>query len=256
MSRRDLLADSRILWQLLRGQQRSGTAAERLQAFYAPQASRYDEFRARLLHGREELIDRLITPRDAVVVELGGGTGSNLERFGPRIRKLRRYTLVDLCPALLEQARLRARKYRTVELVEGDVTRFRPSEPVDCVFFSYSLTMIDDWRGALANATAMLKPGGSLGVVDFYVSAPKPRPGFARHAAWERWLWRRWFAHDGVRLSPEHLDALTTAMPDHVRLERQGALPYIPGLKVPYYVFIGRKAPILSDSAAVRCAGS
>jgi S-adenosylmethionine-diacylgycerolhomoserine-N-methlytransferase len=241
MSPRDLLADSRVLWQMLRGQSRAGTAAERLQAFYAPQASRYDHFRARLLHGREELVDRLITPPDGVIVELGGGTGSNIERFGRRMQRLRRYILVDLCPALLEQARPRARLYRNVELVEGDVTRFRPSEPVDCVFFSYALTMIDDWRAALTNAASMLKPGGTLGVVDFYVSGRHPRPGFTRHAAWERWFWRQWFAHDGVRLSPEHAQALSDLMPDHVRLERAGPLPYIPGLRVPYYVFIGRK---------------
>jgi S-adenosylmethionine-diacylgycerolhomoserine-N-methlytransferase len=250
MSPRDLLADSRVLLQMLRGQSRVGSAAERLQAFYAPQASRYDDFRARLLHGRSELIDRLITPDDGVVVELGGGTGSNIDRFGRRMQRLRRYTLVDLCPALLEQARPRARVYRNVELVEGDVTRFRPPEPVDCVFFSYALTMIDDWRAALSNALSMLKPGGTLGVVDFFVSAADPRPGFVRHAAWQRWLWRRWFAHDGVRLSPDHLEALTKAMPDHVRLEKQGALPYIPGLNVPYYLFIGRKAP---DAASALC---
>jgi S-adenosylmethionine-diacylgycerolhomoserine-N-methlytransferase len=241
MSPRDLFADSRVLWHMLRGQSRGGSAAERLQAFYAPQATRYDHFRARLLHGREDLIDRLITPPDGVIVELGGGTGSNIDRFGPRMTRLRRYILVDLCPALLEQAEPRARRHRNVELVEGDVTRFRPPEPVDCVFFSYALTMIDDWRAALANAISMLKPGGTLGVVDFYVSAAKPRPGFIRHAAWQRWLWRRWFAHDGVRLSPEHLAVLTNLMPDHVRLERRGPLPYIPGLSVPYYLFIGRK---------------
>jgi S-adenosylmethionine-diacylgycerolhomoserine-N-methlytransferase len=257
MSPRDLLGDSRVLWQMLRGQSRVGSAAERLQAFYAPQASRYDAFRARLLHGRSDLVDRLITPQDGVVVELGGGTGSNIDRFGRRMQKLRRYTLVDLCPALLEQARSRARVHRNVELVEGDVTRFRPAEPVDCVFFSYALTMIDDWRSALANAVSMLKPGGTLGVVDFYVSAAKPRPGFVRHAAWERWLWRHWFAHDGVKLSPEHLEALTDALPDHVRLERQGALPYIPALNVPYYLFIGRKSENTpSPLAAVHRVGS
>src|SRR5215469_5412729 len=186
MSPRDLLADSRILLQMLRGQSRQGTAAERLQAFYAPQASRYDEFRARLLHGREELIDRLVTPPEGTVVELGGGTGSNIDRFGRRMQRLRRYTLVDLCPALLEQARTRARVHRNVELVEGDVTKYRPPELVDCVFLSYALTMIDDWRNALLNATAMLKPGGTLGVVDFYVSSARPQPGFVRHAAWQR----------------------------------------------------------------------
>jgi len=242
MATRDLIADSRVLWQMLRGQSRSGTAAERLQAFYAPQASRYDDFRARLLHGRTELIERLVTPQGATVVELGGGTGSNIDRFGRRMQTFRHYTLVDLCPALLEQARMRARVHQNVELVEGDVTRYRPSGPVDCVFFSYSLTMIDDWRSALSNALSMLKPGGTLGVVDFYVSSARPRTGYVRHAGWERWLWRKWFAHDGVRLSPEHLEALADALPDHVRLEQQGALPYVPALKVPYYLFIGRKS--------------
>ena len=100
--------------------------------------------------------------------------------------------------------------------------------------------MIDDWRAALSNAISMLKPGGTLGVVDFYVSAAKPRPAFVEHAPWERWLWRKWFAHDGVHLSPEPLEALTDALADHVRLERRGPLPYLPGLKVPYYLFIGR----------------
>ena len=248
MSPRDLIADSRVLWQMLRGQSRSGTAAERLQAFYAPQANRYDAFRARLLHGRSELIDRLAVSRGATVVELGGGTGSNIDRFGRRMQTLSRYTLVDLCPALLEQARSRALVHRNVELVEGDVTRYQPAEPVDCVFFSYSLTMIDDWRSALSNAVSMLKPGGMLGVVDFYVSSPRPRSGYVRHAGWERWLWRRWFAHDGVRLSPEHLEALADAMPDNLRLEQQGALPYIPALKVPYYIFIGHKSGVPSPS--------
>jgi len=252
MSPRDLLGDSRVLWQMLRGQSRVGSAAERLQAFYAPQASRYDDFRARLLHGRSDLVDRLAPPQNGTVVELGGGTGSNIDRFGSRMQELQRYTLVDLCPALLEQARPRARRYRNVELVEGDVTRFRPAEPVDCVFFSYALTMIDDWRAALANAMSMLKPGGTLGIVDFYVSRSSPRPGFVRHAAWQRWLWRRWFAHDGVRLSPDHLEALVDAMPHHVLFEKQGALPYVPGLSVPYYLFIGQKGPVLQ----VRCVGS
>lgn len=241
MSPRELLADSRVLWQMLRGQSRSGSAAERLQAFYAPQATRYDAFRERLLKGRAELIQRLPAPAGGVVVELGGGTGSNMERFGARLAQLKRYTVVDLCTALLEQARLRAKSHPQVEIVEADVTRYRPPEAVDCVFFSYALTMIDDWRAALANAVAMLKPGGTLGVVDFYVSGPKPRPGFAHHPAWERWFWPTWFSHDGVRLSPEHLEALIAALPDAEWDEQRSPVPYLPGMSVPIYLFTGRK---------------
>lgn len=241
MSPPELLADSRVLWRMLRGLPRSGSAADRLQAFYAPQASRYDAFRGRLLHGREELIRRLPAAAGDVVVELGCGTGENLERFGGRLARLRRLILVDLCPALLERAQARAVRFPNVQVVEADISRYRPSEPVDCVYLSYALTMVEDWRAAIANAVAMLKPGGTLGVVDFYVSAARPSAGRNRHAAWERWLWRRWFAHDGVGLDPGHMAQLESAMPDCHIFEGRGSVPYLLRLTVPYYLFIGRR---------------
>jgi S-adenosylmethionine-diacylgycerolhomoserine-N-methlytransferase len=242
MSPPELLADSRVLWRMLRGLPRTGSAAERLQSFYAPQAGRYDAFRRRLLHGREELIGRLPTGAGDLVVELGCGTGENLERFGARLAPLRRLVLVDLCPALLERARARAAPFSNVAVVEADITRYRPPGPVDCVFLSYALTMVEDWRAVIANAVAMLRPGGTLGVVDFYVSPARPKSGGIRHPAWERWLWRRWFAHDGVRLDPRHMAQLAATVPDSQTLERRGKVPYLPGVTAPYYLFIGRKS--------------
>jgi S-adenosylmethionine-diacylgycerolhomoserine-N-methlytransferase len=100
--------------------------------------------------------------------------------------------------------------------------------------------MIPDWHAALDNALAMLKPGGVLGVVDFYVSAAKPAPGLARHGAFARFFWPRWFAHDGVRPNPEHLAALQARLPDHELHEALAPVPYLPLLRVPYYRFIGR----------------
>jgi len=105
-----LLADARILLQLARGNAGRGSHAERLQAFYRPQAAHYDAFRERLLHGRGDLISRLAPPPGGTVVELGGGTGRNLEYFGPRMRSFARVEVVDLCPALLEQARTSGEK--------------------------------------------------------------------------------------------------------------------------------------------------
>jgi len=95
-------ADLRTLLRLLRGHPRRCSQAERLQAFYGPQAHHYDAFRERLLPGRRALIERLAVPAGARVVEIGGGTGRNLAFFGPRLAKLERFDLVDLCPALLE----------------------------------------------------------------------------------------------------------------------------------------------------------
>jgi S-adenosylmethionine-diacylgycerolhomoserine-N-methlytransferase len=236
MSRGDAL----VLLRLLRGQPRRGALAERLQAFYAPQAAHYDAFRERLLRGRAELIERLSPHPGEWLVELGAGTGRNLDFLGERLAHLDRVELVDLCPALLDQARLRARGRANVRVIEGDVLSYRPERLVDCVYFSYSLTMIPDWEGALANALAMLRPGGRLGVVDFYVSETTPAPGLARHGRLARWFWPRWFGHDGVHPNPAHLPALRRLLPEHHLSEKLAPVPYLPGMRVPYYCFLGR----------------
>ena len=233
--------DVRVLASLVRGQPQTGSHAERLQAFYAPQAARYDAFREGLLHGRAELIDWMDLAPGARVVELGAGTGRSLDLMGPRLPSLASFELVDLCPALLAQARNRARDLPNVRIIEADATTYRPAEPADLVFFSYSLTMIPDWRGALDNALSMLRPGGTLGVADFYVSEPDPAPGLARHGALPRWFWPRWFGHDGVHPNPDHLPTLRRRLPSHRLLEGRGRVPYLPGVRVPYYVFVGHR---------------
>jgi len=238
-----LYSDSLVLWHLLRGQSaKAEDHAASLQRFYAPQAEHYDHFRERLLQGRRELIDRLAPPPAATVVELGGGTGRNLEFFGPRMLSLERVDVVDICPALLEVARKRCAQWPGVaRAIMADATQFRPEWPADRVYFSYSLTMMPDWRAAIENAVRMLKPGGLLGVVDFYVSGHAPPPGFVRHSFLTRRFWPRWFAHSGVHPSAEHLPALR----EYTRLvhcsEHMASIPYLPGLEVPYYLYIGRK---------------
>ena len=158
-----------------------------------------------------------------------------------RLARLGGVTVVDLCPALLAEARRRWANAANVHVAEADATAWQPDAPVDCVYFSYALTMIPDWRGAIDNALAMLKPGGTLGVVDFYVSAADPAPGLVRHGLFTRHFWPRWFGHDGVLPSPEPLAQLRTHLPDHVLHERRAPVPYLPGLRAPYYIFVGRR---------------
>ena len=233
-----LAADARILWSLLRGAAREGSHAQRLQAFYGPQARGYDAFRERLLHGRRELIQRLPARRGSRVVELGGGTGRNLEFFGPRIHRFASVEVVDLCPALLAVAAQRADRLadgerRNVRVIEADVSDYRPAYAPDCVYFSYALTMIPDWRCAVDNAMAMMAPGGTLGVVDFHLPA---------NGGWSNRFWKAWFGHDAVRLSGEHLPYLQDRLePVHCE-QLRGSVPFLPGLRVPYYLFVGRKA--------------
>lgn len=238
-----MAGDLAVIRQLLRGEPRHGEHKERLEKFYGPQADAYDRFRERLLHGRKELIDALPIGPGAHVVELGGGTGRNLEFFGERLSSFASVTLVDLCPALLERAKVRCegKGWQHVHCIEADATRFGPAQPVDAVYLSYSLTMIPDWFAAIDNAIAMLRPGGIIGVVDFYVSRKHPAPGLKRHGTFARTFWPLWFGHDGVRPNPDHLPYLMAKTTPVSLVESQARVPYLPGLRSPHYRYIGRK---------------
>jgi S-adenosylmethionine-diacylgycerolhomoserine-N-methlytransferase len=239
-----LVSDLRVMYNMAFAPVRGGDHGERLEAFYRDQRGSYDDFRKRLLHGREEMMGGLDIPEGATLLDLGGGTGSNLEYLGDRVAKFKSVRIVDLCPSLLHLAaeRIQRHGWSNVAAVLADVTAYEPDDgPVDLVTFSYSLTMIPNWFQAIDQAYRLLKPGGQIGVVDFYVSRKWPAPGLTQHRWWQRVLWPTWFATDNVFLSSEHLPYLQCRF-QTVRLEeRLGKVPYLPGLKAPYYLFHGRK---------------
>jgi S-adenosylmethionine-diacylgycerolhomoserine-N-methlytransferase len=239
-----LTSDFRVLHKLLFTRIRGKTHGDRLEAFYGAQAADYDDFRRRLLHGREEMMRGLELPEGGRLLDMGGGTGSNLEAIADRIGRLQSVRIVDLCPSLLRtaDARIARHGWTNVRTVTADATTFEPDDgPVDAVTFSYSLTMIPDWFRAIDRAYQLLKPGGKIGVADFYVTRKWPGPGMRRHGGFTRFFWPNWFGHDNVFPSPDHLPCLQSRF-ETVRLEeRAGKMPYLPLLKAPYYIFLGRK---------------
>ena len=238
-----LLADLPILWHMIFPPSRGGTHEERLDAFYRGQAKSYDDFRRRLLHGREELIERLAFKSGDVWYDMGAGTGSNAELLGERLSTLRRVVQVDLCAPLLEVARRRReeRGWSHVEPVSADATSWTPAEPADVITFSYSLTMMPDWFKAIDRAWDNLKPGGRIGAVDFYISRKWPEPGMRRHTRFQRFWWPQSYAWDDVFISRDHLPYLKSKFEPLCVEEHLGRVPYMLGLRSPYYIFIGRK---------------
>ncbi len=239
-----ILADLKVLYQLVLHPVRGNTHAERLDSFYTGQAADYDRFRQRLLQGREELYATIDVPANGVWVDMGGGTGANLAYLADAIDQLRQVYVVDLATSLLDVARRRieAQGWNHVEAVEADATQFTPPVgPADVVTFSYSLTMIPDWFAAIDNAVRILKPGGRLGVVDFYVARKFPPTGMHRHGWSTRSGWPVWFATDNVFLSPDHVPYLRRAVETESLIESRAKVPYMPLVRVPYYRFVGRK---------------
>ena len=238
------LNDIKTLWHLLVSRIDGQTHAERLNSFYGHQAAGYDQFRKRLLHGRCQLFESLPVAENGVWVDLGAGTGENAELWGERLAQFQRVYLVDLCQPLLDvcEQRVVDRGWGNVNVVCGDATLFTPPEPaVDLVTFSYSLTMIPDWFQAVNHAWDLLRPGGMLGIVDFYVSRKYPQVHRKLHSWFQRHFWPIWFAGDNVFLSPDHLPYLLDRFEMISLNENQGSLPFVPFCKVPYYILVAQK---------------
>ncbi len=240
-----VLSDLRILYHMALRSNRGRDHAERMENFYAGQAAGYDDFRRRLLRGREELWSSISLPKQELIwVDMGGGTGSNLDYLGSQISQLSKVYVVDLAESLLGVATQRAAKagWRNVTVVHADATAFRPAEGyADVVTFSYSLTMIPNWMRALDHARDILRPGGEIGVVDFFVSRKHVSAGDARHGWLTRHGWPAWFATDNVFLSPDHVPRLRDLFETVRYSTHRAKVPYLPLVRVPYYVFVGRK---------------
>ena len=237
------IADLRTIARLALSSKRGDTHAERLENFYAGQASQYDEFRKKLLHGREAALSNLTLPPDARVVDIGGGTGNNLDALSAaQLSAVANWDLIDLCPSLLEIAeqKIEQRSLSFAKTLQADACSWQPAQPADVVLFSYSATMIPDWLGAFENAFNMLKPGGKIVVVDFYVARKFPT-GDANHGTFTRHFWPLWFSWDNVFINQDHLPWLQDRYQTIKLHESFGALPYLRFVKVPYYYFVGEK---------------
>ncbi|MCL2349714.1 MAG: class I SAM-dependent methyltransferase [Planctomycetaceae bacterium] len=246
-----LFSDLKVLYHMAVRPVRGKDHATRMENFYGGQAADYDDFRKRLLRGREELWSRLGVNDGGindgeVWLDMGGGTGSNLEYFGENIKRLKKVYVVDLAGSLLKMAEKRARDrgWNNVAVAEADATKFVPEErQVDVITFSYSLTMIPDWFAAIQHAETLLRPGGRIGVVDFYVSRKHPEEGFQKHGWPTRAFWPNWFAADNVFPSPDHVPFLHRMFEPVVFEEYKTRIPWfpVPFFKMPYYVFVGKK---------------
>ena len=188
---------------------------------YRYQRHVYDFTRKYYLLGRDRLIAGLALPPGANLVEVGCGTGRNLIAIARRYPGTQLYGL-DASEAMLETARAAVRRTglaHRITLAQGLAEQLSPTsfglESFDNILFSYSLSMIPDWRAALAASFAGLAPHGRLHVVDF-----GDLNGLGRLA---QYILRAWLALFHVSPRVEFLEELEDA------IGKQGRLTLLPG---------------------------
>lgn len=236
------------------------THASRLEAFYAGQASHYDKFRSNFLWGRKPLLAalaaRLRQQDNLIWVDLGGGTGANVEMMLELlpISQFAAIYIVDLCPSLCAEARKKVQAKgwsKVVHVVEEDACTFSPKQQATCVTFSYSLSMIPPFHAAIDRAITYLHPTkGLMGVCDFYVSSKYDLP-LRQMSSLKRFFWRAVFDTDGIDLGPERRQFLDHQLSRLWEINSQGSIPYVPFLKASYYCWIGhvpQLATVLSEN--------
>ena len=159
---------------------------------YRHQRYFYDFTRKYYLLGRDRLIRKLaLAPRERVI-EIGCGTARNLICMARRYPEAQFFG-VDASAQMLDTAYrqiIGAGLASRIKVTQGYAESLSPAQfgvpHFERTVFSYSLSMIPDWRGALAAALGSLAPQGRLHVVDFGDFAGLGSCGQAIMGSWLR----------------------------------------------------------------------
>lgn len=218
----------------------------------------------KLLKGRKELLEIAVShlkkSQDLVWIDLGGGTGWNIEQMDQvkPISDFKAVYLVDLSPSLCDVARKRfkAKGWKNVHVICIDVHEFElPKEAgkfVDLLTLSYSLSMIPNYYSLVDRVSSLMSRDTILAVVDFYVQADSSFSDKStwiggelhRHVSWlSRTFWRVWFEFDRVYLDSSRRDYLEyrfgTIKSVNMRNYNLGG--------IPYYLWVGCDKDYNSD---------
>ena len=141
---------------------------------YRHQRYIYDITRKYYLFGRDRLIREMALKPGDRLVEIGCGTARNLVKIARAYPEARMFGL-DASHEMLKSAAetvARAGLSDRITLAHGYAENLAPAmfgetKPFEACLFSYSLSMIPDWKGAINAASQNLAPGGRIHIVDF-----------------------------------------------------------------------------------------
>jgi SAM-dependent methyltransferase len=149
-----------------------------------------------------EVIRALALRPDAVVADIGAGTGYFSARLAHMLPKGRVYA-VDTEPGMVKHVYERAKKEGLRNLTAIPASPDNPRLPVkaDLILFVDVYHHVDDRERYFARLRASLRPGGRVAIIDFRPDSPRGPPKQARVPPEQV---KAEFARTGYALEAEH----------------------------------------------------
>jgi len=200
---------------------------------YRYQRHIYDLTRKFYLLGRDKMMAQMNAQDGERILEVGCGTGRNLIVLAQKYKNAHFYGLdaaqvmLDTAQTKLDAKGLTDKITLRRELAEdlNYKTTFNLDEPLDTIFFSYSITMIPTWREAIQAGLDNVKAGRSIYIVDFWDQKDLP--------ALFRWVLKTW-------LKQFHVQFWNDLMPHLESLEKEGKIKLEVTSVARRYAFIAK----------------
>jgi ubiquinone/menaquinone biosynthesis C-methylase UbiE len=165
-----------------------------------------------------EVIQALALKPDAVIADIGSGTGYFAMRFANMVPQGRVYG-VDIEPDMVKYLAARAKREKrdNVSAIAGAPDDPRLPEKADLILMVDVFHHIDDRERYFRKLRASVKPDGRIAIIDFRLDSPEGPPAAARIAP--------------ERVKAELKDAGYTVVQEHSFLPNQYFLVFKPASK-------------------------
>lgn len=175
--------------------------------------------------GLREMRRQLLSRAHGRTIDLGAGTGVNLDLFPAAVSEL---VMVEPDPHMLKQLRAKVTDRGGAEVVQASAEKLPfADDSFDTAVFALVLCTVPDPDAALREAARVLKPGGRLLFIEHV------RAGEAGLAAWQDRFEKPWrFLADGCHCNRDTVAAIESSS---LKLEQveQGRLPKAPPIVRP-----------------------
>lgn len=140
-----------------------------LRSYYKWHAPIYDATRWTFLHGRNKLVQNIVSNPDySRVLEIGCGTGWLLKRCLHKQTDTV-FTGIDLSTEMISKTKINLQNYANVTLINESILDFDDHQKFDTIYASYSISMMKSiYTPLFKKIASLLKKDALFYIVDFY----------------------------------------------------------------------------------------